>query len=308
MSRAFFCNSGAEANEAMFKLSRRYFYAKGEKKTRFIAFHNAFHGRTMGAVSLTGTPKYREGFGAVDGITHVDYGDLAAVKAEMKGDVAAIIVEPVQGEGGVLPAPPGFLEGLRSLCDEHGALLLLDEVQTGIARTGNWFGFQSTAIRPDAMSLAKGLGGGCPIGAMLTTEELANALPPGTHGSTFGGNPFASAAARTVIGIIEEEGLVAGSKTKGAQLGRMLAEVARDLPEVCVGERGVGLLRGLILKEGYVVRDVLPRVAEAGVLLTAAGERVLRFTPPLVVTEAELAEGVAAVRRVLSKLHEGSPK
>ncbi|MBX3259653.1 MAG: acetylornithine/succinylornithine family transaminase [Labilithrix sp.] len=303
MDRAFFCNSGAEANEAMFKLARRHFFGKGDaKRARFIAFHNAFHGRTMGAVSLTGTPKYREGFGGVDGVTHVAYGDLAAVEAELSDDVAAVIVEPVQGEGGVLPAPPGFLEGLRALTSERGALLLLDEVQTGIGRTGRWFGFQSTKVRPDAMSLAKGLGGGCPIGAMLTTEELAGALPPGTHGSTFGGNPFASAAARAVLAILEEEGLVAGAERKGERLGAMLAELARELPEICEGERGVGLLRGLVLKQGFVVRDVLPKIAEAGVLLTAAGERVIRFTPPLVVTEAELAEGVAAVREVLSAL------
>jgi acetylornithine/N-succinyldiaminopimelate aminotransferase len=299
---AFFCNSGAEANEAMFKLARRHFYAKKENKTRFIAFDNAFHGRTMGAVSLTGTPKYREGFGCVEGVTHVPYGDLAAVKAEMKGDVAAIIVETVQGEGGVLPAPAGFLEGLRSMCDERGALLLLDEVQTGIGRTGRWFGFQATNVRPDAIAVAKGLGGGFPIGAMLTTEELSTALPPGTHGSTFGGNPFASAAARTVLSILEEEGLVAGAKRKGELLSGMLGELARDLPEICEGERGAGLLRGLILRQGYVVRDILPKLADAGVLLTAAGDRVLRFTPPLIVTEAELAEGVAAVRRVLSSL------
>ena len=302
-ARAFFCNSGAEANEAMFKLARRHFYAKGDtKRTRFIAFHNAFHGRTMGAVSLTGTPKYREGFGGVEGVTHVAYGDLDAVKAELRDDVCAIIVEPVQGEGGVLPPPAGFLESLRALTSERGALLLIDEVQTGIGRTGHWFGFQSTGVRPDAISLAKGLGGGCPIGAMLTTEELATALPPGTHGSTFGGNPFSSAAARAVLSIIEEEGLVASAKTKGERLSAMLSELARELPEICEGERGVGLLRGLVLKQGFVVRDILPKVAEAGVLLTAAGERVLRFTPPLVVTESELAEGVAAVRKVLTTL------
>jgi acetylornithine/N-succinyldiaminopimelate aminotransferase len=303
MSRAFFCNSGAEANEAMFKLTRRHFYAKGEpKRTRFVAFDNAFHGRTMGAVSLTGTPKYREGFGSVEGVTHVPYGDLAAVKKVMSAEVAGIIAEPVQGEGGVLPAPDGFLEGLRALADEHGALLLLDEVQTGIGRTGHWFGFQSTSIRPDLMALAKGLGGGCPIGVMLTTEELSGALPPGTHGSTFGGNPFASAAARTVLGIVKDEKLVEGSRTKGEHLSRLLGTLATDLPKVCEGERGRGLLRGLILRQGLTARDVLPKIADAGVLLTAAGERVLRFTPPLVVTEAELAEGVDAVRKVLSSL------
>lgn len=301
-SRAFFCNSGAEANEALFKLARRHFYAKGEDRKRIIAFDNAFHGRSMGALSMTGTPKYREGFGQVDGVTHVAYGDAAAVEAAMDEKVAAIIVEVVQGEGGVLPAPAGFLERLRAIADQHGALLLFDEVQTGIGRLGRWFGFEGTGARPDAIALAKGLGGGFPIGAMLTTEALAGALPPGTHGSTFGGNPLASAAARAVLSIVEEEKLVEGAREKGQKLGAMLAEVAKALPNVCEGERGEGLLRGLVLEKGFVVRDILPKLANEGVLLTAAGERVLRFSPPLVVTEAELAEGVAVVRRVLSTL------
>lgn len=302
-ARAFFCNSGAEANEALFKLVRRHFHAKGQpERSRVIAFQNAFHGRTMGALSLTGTAKYREGFGGIDGVTHVAYGDLDAVRAQMDDKVAAIIVEAVQGEGGVLPAPAGFLKGLRALCDEHGALLLFDEVQTGIGRLGRWFGYQETGVQPDAVSLAKGLGGGFPIGAMLTREELAGALPPGTHGSTFGGNALACAAARSVLRILVEENLVAGAKTKGEKLGAMLGELARELPNVCEGERGEGLLRGLVLKPGFVVRDILPKLADEGVLCTAAGERVLRFSPPLVVTEAELAEGVRAVRKVLSGL------
>ncbi|HEY8072961.1 MAG TPA: aminotransferase class III-fold pyridoxal phosphate-dependent enzyme, partial [Labilithrix sp.] len=291
-----------EANEALFKLARRFFHGKGEKRTRIIAFHNAFHGRTMGALSMTGTPKYREGFGQVEGVVHVEYGDLEATQKAMGPDVAAIIVEAVQGEGGVLPPPAGFLAGLRTLCDQQGSLLLFDEVQTGIGRLGKWFGFQGTGATPDAISLAKGLGGGVPIGAMLTTERLATALPPGTHGSTFGGNPLASAAARAVLRIVEEEKLVEGAKTKGAKLASMLNEVARELPKICEGERGEGLLRGLVLHKGYVVRDILPKLADAGVLLTAAGERVLRFSPPLVVTEPELAEGVAAVRKVLGTL------
>lgn len=302
LDRALFCNSGAEANEALFKLARRHFYARGEDRKRIVAFHNAFHGRTMGALSMTGTPKYREGFGQVEGVVHVPYGDLDAVKGVMGPDVAAIIVEPVQGEGGVLPAPARFLQGLRALCDQHGALLLMDEVQTGVGRLGRWFGYQGTGVRPDAISLAKGLGGGFPIGAMLTTEALAGALPPGTHGSTFGGNPLACAAARAVLRILEEEDLVAGAAEKGARLASMLEGVARELPAVCEGERGEGLLRGLVLRQGFVVRDILPELADAGVLLTAAGERVLRFSPPLVVTEAQLAEGVAAVRKVLSAL------
>jgi acetylornithine/N-succinyldiaminopimelate aminotransferase len=286
----------------MFKMTRRHFYAKGEeRRTKFIAFHNAFHGRTMGAVSLTGTPKYREGFGGVEGITHVPYGDLDAVAKAMSSEVAAVLAEPVQGEGGVLPAPAGFLEGLLALTTEHGALLLLDEVQTGIGRTGSWFGHQTTSpgVKPDAMALAKGLGGGCPIGAMVTTEALAGALPPGTHGSTFGGNPFASAAARTVLATIEEEGLVEGARVKGARLSQLLTDTAREWPELCEMERGAGLMRGLVLRQGLLARDFLPKLADAGLLLTAAGERVLRFTPPLVITDAELVEGVGILRSVL---------
>ena len=301
--RAFFCNSGAEANEALFKLARRHYFAKGDtKRTKIVAFDNAFHGRTMGALTMTGTPKYREGFGEVSGVVHVKYGDLDAVKKVMGNDVAAIIVEAVQGEGGVLPPPAGFLAGLRALADEHGSLLFFDEVQTGIGRLGRWFGFQNTGAKPDAISLAKGMGGGFPIGAMLTTEALAGALPPGTHGSTFGGNPLASAASRAVLRILEEENVIASVKEKGEKLSAMLIELAREMPSVCEGERGEGLLRGLVLRQGFVVRDILPKLADAGVLLTAAGERVLRFSPPLVVTEAELAEGVAAVRKVLATL------
>lgn len=301
--RAFFCNSGAEANEALFKMARRHYFAKGDtKRTKIVAFDNAFHGRTMGALTMTGTPKYREGFGEVSGVVHVKYGDLDAVKKVMGSDVAAIIVEAVQGEGGVLPPPAGFLPGLRALADQHGSLLFFDEVQTGIGRLGRWFGFQDTGAKPDAISLAKGMGGGFPIGAMLTTEALAGALPPGTHGSTFGGNPLASAASRAVLRILEEENVIASVKQKGEKLSAMLNDLAREMPSVCEGERGEGLLRGLVLKQGFVVRDILPKLADAGVLLTAAGERVLRFSPPLVVTEAELAEGVAAVRKVLATL------
>jgi acetylornithine/N-succinyldiaminopimelate aminotransferase len=302
MARALFCNSGAEANEALLKLARRHFFAKGEARTRILAFHNAFHGRTMGALSMTGTPKYREGFGGLDGIEHVTYGDLDAVKAKVSGDLAAIIVEPVQGEGGVLPAPPGFLAALRELCDRSGALLLVDEVQTGMGRLGTWFGYQKAGIAPDAVSLAKGLGGGVPIGAMLTTEALAGALPAGTHGSTYGGNPLACAASRAVMRILDEEGVLASVAGKGERLSALLSELAREMPTLCEGERGEGLLRGLVLRPGLVVRDLLPKIADEGVLLTAAGERVLRFSPPLVVTDAELAEGVAAVRKVLASL------
>jgi acetylornithine/N-succinyldiaminopimelate aminotransferase len=306
-ARAFFCNSGSEANEALLKLARHHFFVAGQvERLRIVAFHNAFHGRTLGALSMTGTPKYREGFGPLGPVTHVAYGDAEAVERAMGPDVAAIVVEPVQGEGGVLPPPQGFLARLRAIADGHGALLLVDEVQTGMGRLGRFLGSDGAGARPDAIALAKGLGGGFPIGAMLATEKLAGALPPGTHGSTFGGNALASAAALAVLRILDEERLVEGARTKGEALGRMLAELVRELPEACEGVRGEGLLQGLLLRQGLVARDVLPRVQEAGVLLTAAGERVLRFSPPLVVSLAELEEGVGALRKALAELRPSS--
>ncbi|MGH7297471.1 MAG: aspartate aminotransferase family protein [Polyangiaceae bacterium] len=303
LARAFFCNSGTEANEALLKLARHHFWLAGQKeRVRVVAFDNAFHGRSLGALSMTGTPKYREGFGPLGPVTHVPYGDAAAVEKAMSSDVCAIIVEPLQGEGGVLPAPAGFLAKLRAIADAHGALLLADEVQTGIGRLGRFLGTEGSGARPDAIALANGLGGGFPIGAMLTTEALAGALPPGTHGSTFGGNPLASAASLAVLRILDDEKLVEGARSKGEALGAMLDGLARELPEACEGARGEGLLRGLVLRPGFVARDVLPAVQEAGVLLTAAGERVLRFSPPLVVTLAELQQGVDALRGALKGL------
>lgn len=301
--RAFFCNSGTEANEAMLKLARHHFFVAGEpERTRIVAFHNAFHGRTLGALSMTATPKYREGFGLLGPVTHVPYGDADAVERAMAPDVCAIVVEALQGEGGVIPAPPGFLAKLRSIADDHRALLLLDEVQTGMGRLGRFLGSDGTGARPDAVALAKGLGGGFPIGAMLTAERVSGALPPGSHGSTFGGNALASAAALAVLRIIDEERLVDAARAKGELLGAMLDQLARDLPDLCEGARGEGLLWGLLLKPGFLARQVLQRVQEAGVLLTAAGERVLRFSPPLVVTRSELEEGIRAVRGALEKL------
>ncbi len=305
--RAFFCNSGAEANEAVLKLARRYFFAKGQtSRVRFIAFHNSFHGRTMGSVALTGTPKYHEGFGPmVGGITHVAYGDLEAVKAQMGPDVAGIFVETVQGEGGVLPAPKGFLEGLRSVCDEHGALLLIDEVQTGVGRTGKWLGSEHSGVKADVISLAKGLGGGFPIGAMLVREEFSGALPPGTHGSTFGGNALASASARTVLRVVAEEALVENAHHRGERLSRGLQELHVRFPLVCKPERGIGLLRALPLADGLDGRTVLSALQRRGLLLTLAGANALRFTPPLVATDADVEEALTMVADVLADLSAG---
>jgi acetylornithine/N-succinyldiaminopimelate aminotransferase len=300
--RGFFCNSGAEANEAVLKLSRRHFHLQGETdRIRIICFERAFHGRTMATVTMGGTEAYRVGFGPpLAGIEHVPYGDLAAVRATMGPDVAAIHVEPVQGEGGVLPAPQGFLEGLRAIADEYGALLTMDEVQTGIGRTGTMLAAEQFGVRADAVALAKGLGGGFPIGAMLVREALANSLPTGTHGSTFGGNPLASATARAVLRLVREEGLMARAKARGARLGRGLGEVVERHPLLCQGERGMGLLRALVLKDGIQARDLLAPAREHGLLVTAAGASAVRFTPPLIVSEADVDEAVAKMDATLT--------
>jgi acetylornithine/N-succinyldiaminopimelate aminotransferase len=303
MDRVFFCNSGCEANEALLKLARHHFFGLGQaRRVRIIAFDNAFHGRTLGALSMTGTPKYREGFGDLGSVTHVPYGDLSAVEAALGPDVAAIIVEPVQGEGGVTPPPAGFLEALRGLCDRSGALLLFDEVQTGIGRLGSWFGFQKAGVLPDAVAVAKGLGGGFPVGALLTRNAFAGALPPGSHGSTFGGNPLGAAALLSVLSIIEDEDLVAGARDKGALLAEGLAGLAREFPQVCEGARGEGLLQGLVLRPGFSARDAVAKAFEMGYLIIGAGDRVLRYAPPLVITEAQLREGIEATRRLLGSL------
>jgi acetylornithine/N-succinyldiaminopimelate aminotransferase len=301
--RAFFCNSGAEAIEALLKLARRYFYARGEaSRYKVIAFHNAFHGRTLGALAATGTPKYHEGFGPLSGVTHLTYGDIGAVRSAMSPEIAAILVEPVQGEGGVLPAPPGFLPALRRLADEHGALLLVDEVQTGIGRTGRFLACEHEDVRADGIALAKGLGGGYPIGAMLCREQVGAALTPGTHGSTFGGGPLASIAALTVLEVLEEEGLIAAAESKGARLSALLSDLVLRHPRTVVEERGMGLFRGLRVAAGVDVRTVLNKARDKGVLLTVAGADVLRFTPPLVVRESELEEGARVLDAVLCEL------
>ncbi len=304
MDRAFFCNSGAEANEAMMKLARRWFYTKNQpERYRIIAFDNAFHGRTMGAVALTGTPKYREGFGPpLEGVTHVPYGDIDAVRAAMGPDVAAIFVEPVQGEGGVIPAPPNFLPSLRALCDEHGALLCLDEVQTGMGRTGKFLGSEHDGVKGDLIALAKGLGGGFPIGALLVREELQGALSPGTHGSTFGGNALASVAARTVLAVLDEEKLIDGAASKGQRLADGLSAIAAKYPTVCAGQRGRGLLQGLRLTPGVDGRTVLAKVRARGLLLTVAGTNTLRFTPPLVVQDHEIDEALAMTDAAIAEV------
>jgi acetylornithine/N-succinyldiaminopimelate aminotransferase len=303
LDRAFFCNSGTEAIEASLKLVRRHFYARGDKdRYRIIAYSNSFHGRTLGALTATGQDKYRDGFGPLSGVTHVPYGDLAATKAALGPDVAAILLEPVQGEGGVVPAPPGFLRELRALADANGVFLLLDEIQTGVGRLGTFLACQEEGVLPDAVALAKGLGGGVPIGAMLCRATLADALPPGSHGSTFGGNPLASAAALAVLETIESDGLMGRARELGAALGRGLGTLASRHARVVELARGHGLLQVLVLREGIDPRAVIGSLATRGLLLTIAGGRALRFSPPLVVEPGQIDEALGIVDAVLAEL------
>ena len=302
MQRVLFGNSGTEANEAMLKLARHHFYVAGQvERYRIIAFEGSFHGRTLGALALTGQDKYREGFGPLPGVTHVPFGDLAAVERAMGPDVAGVIVETVQGEGGVVPAPPGFLEGLRQLTEAQGALLMIDEIQTGVGRTGRFLGIHHyPTVKPDALSMAKALAGGVPIGAMLCTEKLAGALPPGSHGSTFGGNPLASKVALSVLDVVEKQDLAAHAASVGGYLGERLQALTR-YPAVS-GARGEGLLRALELNEAVDARTVVTDLREAGVLVTVAGGRALRFSPPLIITREQVDEGVGIVEQVVGRL------
>lgn len=307
MARAFFCNSGTEAIEASLKLARRYFYNRQQpERYRIIAFERSFHGRTMGALAATGQATYRDGFGPLGGVTHVPYGSAAAVRAEMGPDVAAILVEPVQGEGGVQLPPDGFLAELRTLADEHGCLLIADEIQTGIGRTGSFLAFEHWSVQADIVALAKGLGGGFPIGAMLCRAHLQDALPPGSHGTTFGGNPLASATAMAVLDVIEREQLMEAARTQGEYLGERLRAMAASHPQWVREARGIGLLRALELAEGVDARSLLVKLRERGLLVSIAGGCALRFSPALVVQRAQLDEALTILEGALKELAVGA--
>jgi len=295
----YFCNSGAEANEAALKLARKHHRDHGDDRFEIIAFEGAFHGRTLFTVSVTGTPAYWKGFEPlVPGIHHAAWDDLDSVRALLSKKTAAIIVEPIQGEGGLRTPAPGFLQGLRKLADENGCLLIFDEVQVGMGRTGTLFAHEQEDVIPDVMTLAKSLGGGIPIGAMCTTRELAVALVPGTHASTFGGNPLACAVASAVLDELVEGGLLDHAKSMGERLGEGLESIAAEAgPEKVLETRGRGLLRGLALVNPTAA--VIDGCRERGVLVISAGGNVLRLAPPLIISEEEIDHGLAILREVL---------
>jgi predicted acetylornithine/succinylornithine family transaminase len=305
--RVFWCNSGGEANEGALKLARRYQAVVAGKPDRqtIISTHGSFHGRTIGTVSITGQPKYRDGFGALFGpVEFITYGDLeAAARALEPRTACAIIVEPIQAEGGIFVAPPGYLAGLRRLCDDTGTVLIFDEVQTGIGRTGKWFGHQYDNVAPDVMTLAKGLGGGIPIGAVACSEKAAAGLAAQAggavpHASTFGGNPLACAAANAVFDIIEAEGLIERVNEAGQYLASALGDLVTQFPHA-TEVRGRGLLRGLAVKGSPAA--VVGRCREKGVLLSVAGDKVVRFAPPYVVERKHLDEAVGILRETLGE-------
>jgi acetylornithine/N-succinyldiaminopimelate aminotransferase len=303
--RVFFCNSGAEANEAAFKLARRVAHDRfGAEKHEIIAATNSFHGRTLFTVSVGGQPKYSDGFGPkIQGITHVPYNDLEALKAAISDKTCAVVLEPIQGEGGVLPAEKAYLEGARALCDAHNALLVFDEVQSGMGRSGELFAYMHYGVVPDILSSAKSLGGGFPIAAMLTTTELAKHFSPGTHGTTYGGNPLACAVGEAVLDIVNTRQTLDGVKAKSEQFKTRLLALGKQYG-LFEQVRGMGLLLGCVLNDEWKgkAKQVLDAATAEGLMILQAGPDVLRFAPSLVVEDADIDEGLARFERALSKL------
>ncbi|HET6388349.1 aspartate aminotransferase family protein [Hyphomicrobium sp.] len=302
--QVFFCNSGAEAVEGAIKVARRYHYVSGApERQRIIAFRGAFHGRTLATLAAAGNEKYLEGFGpTAEGFDHVEPGDLEAVEALIGPTTAAILLEPIQGEGGVRSFSAEFLRSVRELCDTHGLLLVLDEVQTGVGRTGKLFAHEWAGITPDVMAIAKGFGGGFPTGAVLATAEAAKGMTPGTHGSTFGGNPLAMAVASTVLDVITEPGFLEAVQTKALHLKQGL-EGLKDQHAGLVEEvRGAGLLTGLKLKSTITPAQVVKAANEEKLLIVGAGDNSVRIIPPLIATEEEIGEGVRALSRALTRV------
>ena len=302
--RVFLCNSGAEANEAAIKLARKWAAAQGRAAERrgILTFRGSFHGRTLAAVTATAQPKYQEGYEPLPpGFAYVDFNDLAAAEAELAtGAICAVLVEPVQGEGGVMPATDDFLRGLRALCDRHKALLMLDEIQCGMGRSGHLFACEGYGVRPDVMTLAKALGGGFPIGAMLVGERAAETLQFGAHGTTFGGNPLAASVALVALQRLSSDELLANVRTQSQALRAGLHVLNTEF-DLFSEIRGRGLMLGAVLKPAFAGRagDILDHAAAHGLLLLQAGPDVLRFVPALNIGDADIAEGLARLRAAL---------
>ena len=295
MDRVFFTNSGGEANEGALKAARRYAYTKKTGRYEFIAMQNSFHGRSFGAVSVTGHDSYREPFEpVVPGVRFAEFNDLDSVKALVNDKTCAIILEPLQGEGGINLATQEFMEGIRKICDENGILMICDEVQCGMGRTGSMFAFQQYGVKPDILTVAKALGCGVPVGAFAATEEVAKALVPGDHGTTYGGNPLACAAATKVFELFEKQHVLDNVKEVSAYFEEKLDELVETI-DVVVERRGMGLMQGLELSVNP--KDVIAKALDNGLILFSAGTNVIRFVPPLVITKADVDECIAKLKK-----------
>ncbi|MGP7733750.1 aspartate aminotransferase family protein [Oceanimonas smirnovii] len=306
--RVYFCNSGAEANEAALKLARRYAIEHfNAEKTQIIAFNQGFHGRTFFTVTVGGQAAYSDGFGPKPAdVDHVPYNDLEALKAMMSERTCAVVMEPLQGEGGIISPDPEFVKAVRALCDEHKALLVFDEVQTGVGRTGALYAYMDTGVTPDILTSAKALGGGFPIGAMLTRADIAASLKPGTHGSTYGGNPLACAVAEAAFDTVNTPDVLAGVKEREGWYREELEKI--NAKYGCFSEvRGKGLLLGCVMNEQFAGRakDFLQASSEEGLMVLIAGANVVRFAPSLVITKEEVLEGLARFERAVARVVNG---
>lgn len=301
MDRVFFTNSGTEAVEGTIKLAKKYAYLKdGSTDHEIIAMEHSFHGRSMGALAVTGNRHYQEAFGPmIPGIKFAKYNNLESVKELVSDKTCAIIFETVQGEGGVYPAEPEFIEGVRKLCDERGILLILDEIQCGMGRTGSMFAYQQYGVKPDIVTVAKALGCGVPVGAFLASEDVAKALVPGDHGTTYGGNPLACAAAVKVFELFDKLGVLENVRRTGAYLTERLEELVNKY-DIVKERRGVGLIQGIEL--AVSPKEVIAKALEKGLILFSAGTNVIRFVPPLVITESDVDEMIEKLGEALSEI------
>lgn len=298
MDRVFFTNSGTEAIEGALKSARKYAWKKGTGRCEFIAMNNSFHGRSMGAISVTGTEKFRTPFEPlVPGVHFADFNDLDSVKALINDKTCAILLEPVQGEGGVYAATPEFMQGIRQLCDENGILMICDEIQCGMARSGHMFAWQGYGVKPDIMTMAKAIGSGVPVGAFAMTQAVADySLEAGDHGSTYGGNPLACAAVKKTLEIFERDNIVGHVNEVGDYLGEKLAALVANHPGA-VATRGVGLIRGLDVARP--VNDIVNDALKAGLIIISAKGNTLRFVPPLIIEKAQVDEMIGILEKIL---------
>lgn len=304
LDHVFFCNSGAEANEGAVKMARRYHHANGApERMTILCAGGAFHGRTLGMLAATDRPAFRVGFGPLaSGFTHVPFGNLNRLRDAMDEHVAAIFIEPVQGEGGANAAPEGYLAGIRQAADDFGALVIADEIQCGMGRTGTLFAYEQAGIRPDIIAMAKGLGGGFPMGAIIGRKEIGAAMGPGSHGTTFGGNPLAVAAGNAVMDVMEEAGFFETLGRRIAQSDQALGDLAQAFPDKINEIRGLGFLRGIQLKNPYEASALNSLLRDHHLLAVPAADNVLRLLPPLTITEAEIDQIFAILHKALKAL------